>query len=411
MIFPEGRITNGQMLIQFKLGAFHAGESIAPVLLRYPWSHFNPACCGRNAGPLWPLRMMTQWANHCQVELLEDYIPTAAAKSDPAAYASEVREMMSMVAELPTTEHTYDDAFLFRSAQAASVGTDFEVQNMRELFDVDLAQLQRWLSMFQSMDKNGDGLLQQDDFERAIAASFPNAERVPASLDKLFRFFDTDGSGVIEYRELVQGLALFSGRCDAESMAKLAFLLYDVEGHGKVSYRMLRSALDNAFALAPSLASSNMRQDFAQRASRSFLKRRNTTPVHSWRTPRAQRACSSGCGFAATWDTTHCCIACASQAGQHGLTCERVVIDEDTPQSPCAKQRARRQMTSVGQELLPNPESADEELMDYETFMDLMRKNPQILQKALDQVYRRMGWKEFDPDAPKECGRLEQGVV
>lgn len=36
MIFPEGTCTNGQALIEFKPGAFYPGQSVQPVLIRYP---------------------------------------------------------------------------------------------------------------------------------------------------------------------------------------------------------------------------------------------------------------------------------------------------------------------------------------------------------------------------------------
>lgn len=35
-IFPEGTCTNGEVLIEFKPGAFYPGQSIQPVLIRYP---------------------------------------------------------------------------------------------------------------------------------------------------------------------------------------------------------------------------------------------------------------------------------------------------------------------------------------------------------------------------------------
>lgn len=36
MIFPEGTCTNGQALIEFKPGAFYPGQSVQPILIRYP---------------------------------------------------------------------------------------------------------------------------------------------------------------------------------------------------------------------------------------------------------------------------------------------------------------------------------------------------------------------------------------
>lgn len=47
------------------------------------------------------------------------------------------------------------------------------------------------------------------------------------------------------------------------------------------------------------------------------------------------RSCASGCGFAITWHTTHCCRLCASLPGQHGPMCELM------PLPPSSSRRER----------------------------------------------------------------------
>jgi lysophosphatidylcholine acyltransferase/lyso-PAF acetyltransferase len=41
LLFPEGTTTNGRSLISFKLGAFAPGFPIQPVVIRYPFVHFD----------------------------------------------------------------------------------------------------------------------------------------------------------------------------------------------------------------------------------------------------------------------------------------------------------------------------------------------------------------------------------
>eukprot|EP00928_Gymnodinium_smaydae_P020277 TRINITY_DN17844_c0_g1_i1.p1 TRINITY_DN17844_c0_g1~~TRINITY_DN17844_c0_g1_i1.p1 ORF type:complete len:574 (-),score=108.74 TRINITY_DN17844_c0_g1_i1:122-1843(-) len=261
-IFPEGRITNGEMLIQFKLGAFHPGQPVLPVTLRYPHKYFNPTWVGKNRsagkGALWALRMMTQFANHCVIDIQDVYCPNAAEAADPVLFAKGVREVMADELDLPVTEHTYDDAFLYQAAARAHVQSDFEVESMRDILDVDLAQLLDWLEKFKALDAERVGVLTREEFVEALLANSDGEEsasgddeqqRLPESLNRLFEFFDTDGSGLIEYREFVQGMALLSGRCSDETRTRLAFLVYDVEGRGRVRVEVLRQALDNAFAL------------------------------------------------------------------------------------------------------------------------------------------------------------------
>mmetsp|Transcript_45951 Transcript_45951/g.146673 ORF Transcript_45951/g.146673 Transcript_45951/m.146673 type:complete len:163 (-) Transcript_45951:37-525(-) len=117
------------------------------------------------------------------------------------------------------------------------------------------------------------------------------------------------------------------------------------------------------------------------------------------------------CGFVATWDPTHCCIACASGSCEHGPSCERLPLD--CHQQALLRQRGRQR--SVGMELFKQdgvrraeteifavklnfkeaaaPDSMSEEvLLDLETFLQMTRQRPELLQKALGDVYGRLNW-------------------
>lgn len=250
MIAPEGRNTNGRKLIQFKLGAFHAGEPVQPVVLRYHFKHFNPACVGRNRNiASWAFRMMTQFANWGEVEILEAEEPDGDDQDDCMNFAIRVRALMADCLGIETTEHTVEDAFLFRESVRANVDTDFELQNVVSLFNVDLDQLTEWLAAFQKIDKDSSGRIDRFEFTRVMKRYLKFGDRQSTiSINRLFDFFDTDDSGGLEYREFVQCLATLSGKCSAKTQAKLAFLIYDVEGKGRIKRSLLRDALDNAFA-------------------------------------------------------------------------------------------------------------------------------------------------------------------
>merc|ERR1711957_1121445 len=137
----------------------------------------------------------------------------------------------------------------------------------------DLDVLKTWLRAFHKVDEDGDGFISRKEFgaimltpadddtsklrpragtnESTRTLANLGAASTPKSVDQLFSFFDTDGSGSISYREFVQAVALLSGKCSAATRAKLAFLVYDVDGQGSVSRNMLREAVDNAFAEGP----------------------------------------------------------------------------------------------------------------------------------------------------------------
>lgn len=245
LIFPEGTTTNGKVLIQFKLGPFLPGQPITPVLLRYNCKYFNFAWVGANADMAHCiLRMLLQFSNSCTVIILDQYFPSDEEKKDPVLFAKNVRTLMANELGVPTTEHSYDDVWFAVDAVKEKVGQDFSLGEVKQLYNMDLDALKILLKRFKQFDLGGEGTLSKADFEKALEIA-----RSPASLDKFFSFFDTDGDGRISYREFIQGLALLSGRCSLESQAKLAFLVFDVDGNDKVKVTRLADALDKAVAM------------------------------------------------------------------------------------------------------------------------------------------------------------------
>jgi len=250
LIFPEGTTTNAKVLIQFKVGPFGPGEPVLPVLLRYPARHFDISWVDRNANlGLLMLRMMTQFANFCTIEICEAYSPSEAERSNPKLFTNNVRTEMADRLGIPTTEHSYDDVFLSFEAAKVGVGSDFLVRDFAEKYKFDFSDLKWLLQRFKAIDKDNTGQINFQTFCDALTSGpvqDGKAQPSKESLETLFSFFDTDDSGHIGYREFVQYASLLSGRCSSTSRAKLAFLMYDVEGKGAVRCATLSDALDSS---------------------------------------------------------------------------------------------------------------------------------------------------------------------
>jgi len=244
MIFPEGRITNGKALIQFKLGAFIPGQPVLPVILRYPNRYFDLTGASRanGAGALWPVRLMTQVYNRCQVEVLDVCAPKLL--ETPEQFAERVRGLMANELGVPTTEHSYADAAFFLDASKAGVTPDFEVQAVQKRFgELDVKE---WLKLFKQADKDGDGKISHAELATFLGYPIDSTSDSDSPNTRLFQFFDSDQSGSIEYREFLQCVAICNNRGHTDSKVKLAFLILDTRGNGKVSTEILCEMLSQA---------------------------------------------------------------------------------------------------------------------------------------------------------------------
>eukprot|EP00403_Amphidinium_massartii_P003497 CAMPEP_0178374632 /NCGR_PEP_ID=MMETSP0689_2-20121128/2476_1 /TAXON_ID=160604 /ORGANISM="Amphidinium massartii, Strain CS-259" /LENGTH=495 /DNA_ID=CAMNT_0019994607 /DNA_START=83 /DNA_END=1567 /DNA_ORIENTATION=+ len=235
LIFPEGRITNGSVLIQFKSGAFNPGEPVQPVLMRYPYTHYNPVGqSGANNGIICGvIRLLTQFYNSVEVELLDVYEPSAEEREDPILFARNVREVMARNLDVPVTEHSYEDAALYKAAISAGVAPGFVVHDVEEAYSVDQKQLRHLLAEFQRYDTDHNGWISRDEFEKVLQETIYGDDEPPQAAAQIFDFFDADGDGCIQYLEFVQAMTLLNrnasgtGGCSQSGDGvTLAFLIY-----------------------------------------------------------------------------------------------------------------------------------------------------------------------------------------
>lgn len=93
--------------------------------------------------------------------------------------------------------------------------------------------------MFQSLDRNGDGLLSPQEIREGLIS---HALEVPQSLEDILRGVDSDGSGCLDYTEFVA--ATVDRRIYAQrGVLRAAFRTFDLDGDGKISKQELRQVL------------------------------------------------------------------------------------------------------------------------------------------------------------------------
>ncbi len=100
VVFPEGTTTNGKALLRFRTGVFNAGCPVRPVLVKFPYKHFNPSWESMRFRPHF-YRCLTQFRNNVEFIILPPYIPSKEEKEDSVLYATNVQNLMAYVSKEP----------------------------------------------------------------------------------------------------------------------------------------------------------------------------------------------------------------------------------------------------------------------------------------------------------------------
>uniref|UniRef100_A0A7S3G5J6 Phospholipid/glycerol acyltransferase domain-containing protein n=1 Tax=Palpitomonas bilix TaxID=652834 RepID=A0A7S3G5J6_9EUKA len=115
-LFPEGTTTSGRIIGQFRVGAFKPGVPVVPVIIEYPFSHFNTSWT--STGLLRHLfRLLTQLTSSASVQYLPVYYPNEEERRDPMLYMNNVREYMSVNGKLAKNNITSMDVMALTRAK------------------------------------------------------------------------------------------------------------------------------------------------------------------------------------------------------------------------------------------------------------------------------------------------------
>lgn len=111
---PEATTKPKECLLKFRKGAFVPGKPVTPILFKYPCKHFH---CGWGLPSstlfhVW--RLLSQFVNHCEIEILPTYYPTGEEKSDPILYAENVRSKMANELSVPLVDQGIREEHLLK---------------------------------------------------------------------------------------------------------------------------------------------------------------------------------------------------------------------------------------------------------------------------------------------------------
>ncbi|CAH1188598.1 unnamed protein product [Phyllotreta striolata] len=248
LIFPEGTCTNRSCLITFKPGAFYPGVPIQPVCIRYPnkvdtvtWTWDGPS--------VWKLLWLTltQPYSNCEIEFLPVYTPSDEEKKDPKLFAKNVRAVMAKALGVPVTDYCYDDCLMMAKAK------QMNLPHAASLVEVNKLRLK--LGMTGS--KTEEALIEAkspNDYTRGM--DFPEFARtvgVPTdnwASRQLFRTFDKQNFGTIDFREYLLGVVGIEKDRTPLDVLRVACKIYDGSGFGRLSAEEFAKASCQTLALS-----------------------------------------------------------------------------------------------------------------------------------------------------------------
>ncbi|XP_041726647.1 recoverin-like [Coregonus clupeaformis] len=109
------------------------------------------------------------------------------------------------------------------------------------------AELCVWYQSF--LKECPTGRITKEQFEGIYASFFPNADPTEYARH-VFRSFDTNADGQLDFKEYIVALHLTSG---GKTLQKLewAFALYDVDGNGTISKNEIQEIVKSIFNMIP----------------------------------------------------------------------------------------------------------------------------------------------------------------
>ncbi|RDD47173.1 Lysophosphatidylcholine acyltransferase 2 [Trichoplax sp. H2] len=254
MIFPEGKRLNDLHAHLFRV--VQSSLSLLDTTIIW-WDTYSWVPSGPKASTLFWL-ILLRLHHSVEIEFLPVYHPNEEEQQNSRIFAANVRRAMASALNVPITDHTYEDCQLMVAAADINLPRNAGVIEYRKINDklsLDIKSVKELLKRFSEIDKNGDGLVNEEEFSQFL--NLPPCKEV----SQLFNLYDQDDDGCIDFREYLIGLILVSKPAGSDNTLQIAFQTLDVEGNGKISKESMKTIMTRSY---PHISNENVEELYKQ---------------------------------------------------------------------------------------------------------------------------------------------------
>ncbi|XP_046563954.1 neuronal calcium sensor 2-like [Haliotis rubra] len=144
---------------------------------------------------------------------------------------------------------------------------DEDIEFLVSNTNFEKGEILKWYKGF--MEDCPDGQLSKEKFKNVYANFFPGGNP-DAFCEHVFRSFDRDGSGSIEFKEFLMAINITSQKGKAEDKLNWAFDMYDIDGNGTIEKNEMESIIEAIYSMLGSHLSEDVTDSPTVRTEKIF---------------------------------------------------------------------------------------------------------------------------------------------